>query len=66
MWRVLLVSKERRHLSLCNPLLTVFFFQLNKSLEKCMGSVNTNLIRHRLLMALDDRGKLSCHKVHTA
>jgi hypothetical protein len=30
-----------------------------------MGSVNTNLIRHRLLMALDDRGKLSCHKVHT-
>jgi hypothetical protein len=45
-------------------MLTAFSLQLNKSLEKCMGSVNTNLIRHRLLMALDDRGKLSCHKVH--
>jgi hypothetical protein len=39
--------------------------QLNKSLEKCMASVNTTLIRHKLLLALDDRGKLSCHKVRT-
>jgi hypothetical protein len=60
------VIGQQRQTSLCNPLLTAFSLQLNKSLEKCMGSVNTNLIRHRLLMALDDRGKLSCHKVNTA
>jgi len=38
--------------------------KLNKSLEKCMASVNAGLIKHKLLLGLDDRGKLSCHKVN--
>ena len=28
-----------------------------------MASVNTSMIKHNLLLALDDRGKISCHKV---
>ena len=39
-------------------------FQLNKSLEKCMASVNSGLVKHNLLLGLDDRGKISCHKVN--
>lgn len=38
--------------------------KLNKNLEKCMASVNAGLVKHNLLMALDDRGKISCHKVN--
>ncbi|XP_023339421.1 transmembrane protein 268 [Eurytemora carolleeae] len=38
--------------------------KLNKSLEKCMARVNGGLIKHKLLLGLDDRGKLSCHKVN--
>ena len=43
---------------------TVFPPQLNKSLEKCMASVNSGLVKHNLLLGLDDRGKISCHKVN--
>ena len=28
-----------------------------------MARVNGGLIKHKLLLGLDDRGKLSCHKV---
>ena len=38
--------------------------KLNKSLEKCVGSVNAGLVKHNLMLALDDRGKISCHKVN--
>jgi len=38
--------------------------KLNKSLEKCMASVNSGLVKHNLLLGLDDRGKISCHKVN--
>jgi hypothetical protein len=40
------------------------FFQLNKQMEKCMAAVNSNLLKHNLMMAIDDRGKISCHKVN--
>lgn len=39
-------------------------FQLNKHMEKCMAGVNANLLKHKLMIAVDDRGKLSCHKVN--
>lgn len=38
--------------------------QLSKGLEKCLGRVNKQLMKHKLLLALDDRGKMSCHKVN--
>jgi len=38
--------------------------KLNKGLEKCLASVNAGLVKHNLLLALDDRGKISCHKVN--
>jgi hypothetical protein len=33
-------------------------------MEKCMSLVNNSLIKHNLLLGVDDRGKLSCHKVN--
>lgn len=38
--------------------------KLNKGLEKCLASVNAGLVKHNLMLALDDRGKISCHKVN--
>ncbi|XP_032530206.2 uncharacterized protein LOC116779825 isoform X1 [Danaus plexippus] len=38
--------------------------KLSKGLEQCLASVNKLLNKHKLLLALDDRGKLSCHKVN--
>ncbi|XP_013133718.1 PREDICTED: uncharacterized protein LOC106099663 [Papilio polytes] len=38
--------------------------RLSKGLEQCLGSVNKLLTKHNLLLALDDRGKISCHKVN--
>jgi len=38
--------------------------KLNMKLERCMASVNANLTKHNLLLGLDDRGKISCHKVN--
>jgi len=38
--------------------------KLNKMLESCMAMVNVGLIKHNLLLGLDDRGKVSCHKVN--
>ena len=29
-----------------------------------MATVNANLLKHNLMMAIDDRGKISCHKVN--
>lgn len=45
---------------------SVYYFrlQLNKQMERCMASVNNSLIKHNLLLGVDDRGKLSCHKVN--
>ncbi|XP_012278321.1 transmembrane protein 268 isoform X2 [Orussus abietinus] len=38
--------------------------KLNRNLEKCMAQVNKHLLRHKILLGLDDRGKISCHKVN--
>lgn len=38
--------------------------KLNQNLEKCMAQVNKHLLRHKILLGLDDRGKISCHKVN--
>ncbi|KAG0712340.1 Transmembrane protein 268 [Chionoecetes opilio] len=37
---------------------------LNKSLEQCLAEINVQLLRHKIILGLDDRGKLSCHKVN--
>jgi hypothetical protein len=42
----------------------VFCSQLNKNLERCMAKVNKHLLRHKIILGLDDRGKISCHKVN--
>ncbi|CAG5095252.1 Similar to Tmem268: Transmembrane protein 268 (Mus musculus) [Cotesia congregata] len=38
--------------------------KLNHNLEKCMAQVNKHLLRHKIIVGLDDRGKISCHKVN--
>lgn len=38
--------------------------KLNMKLERCMATVNSSLTKHNLLLGLDDRGKISCHKVN--
>ncbi|XP_050361789.1 uncharacterized protein LOC126781057 isoform X2 [Nymphalis io] len=38
--------------------------KLSKGLEQCLASVNKLLNKHKLLLALDDRGRISCHKVN--
>ncbi|KAG5877652.1 hypothetical protein JTB14_038328 [Gonioctena quinquepunctata] len=38
-------------------------FRLQRNLEKCLANVNKHLLRHKIILALDDRGKISCHKV---
>lgn len=38
--------------------------RLQKGLERCLAHVNKQLLRHKLVIALDDRGKISCHKVN--
>lgn len=38
--------------------------KLNHNLERCMAHVNRHLIKHKILLGLDDRGKISCHKVN--
>ncbi|XP_014232695.1 transmembrane protein 268 isoform X1 [Trichogramma pretiosum] len=38
--------------------------KINQNLERCMAQVNKHLLRHKILLGLDDRGKISCHKVN--
>lgn len=38
--------------------------RLSRGLEKCMANVNKQLLKHKIILALDDRGKISCHKVN--
>lgn len=38
-------------------------FKLTRNLEQCLAHVNKQLLRHKIVLALDDRGKISCHKV---
>lgn len=42
----------------------ICLFQLNHNLEKCLGQVNKHLLKHKIILGLDDRGKISCHKVN--
>lgn len=39
-------------------------FRLARGLERCMANVNKQLLRHKIVLALDDRGRMSCHKVN--
>ncbi|KAL1491015.1 hypothetical protein ABEB36_011676 [Hypothenemus hampei] len=39
-------------------------FKLQRNLERCLAQVNKQLLRHKIVLALDDRGKISCHKVN--
>lgn len=39
-------------------------FKLLHMLERCIASINSLFFRHKILLGLDDRGKISCHKVH--
>uniref|UniRef100_A0A915KDB2 Uncharacterized protein n=1 Tax=Romanomermis culicivorax TaxID=13658 RepID=A0A915KDB2_ROMCU len=36
---------------------------LNRNLHKCVASVNKLLIKYNLMIGIEDRGKLSCHKI---
>ncbi|XP_037025582.1 transmembrane protein 268 isoform X5 [Bradysia coprophila] len=38
--------------------------RLARGLERCLASVNKQLLRHKIILVLDDRGKISCHKVN--
>lgn len=38
--------------------------ELARNLERCIARVNKQLLRHKILLALDDRGNLSCHNVN--
>ena len=37
---------------------------MNHGLEKAVAKANQVLTRHRIILGVDDRGKLSCHKTH--
>ncbi|ERL95391.1 transmembrane protein 268 isoform X1 [Dendroctonus ponderosae] len=39
-------------------------FKLQRNLERCLAQVNKQLLRHKITLTLDDRGKFSCHKVN--
>lgn len=39
-------------------------FKLQRNLERCLAQVNKQFLRHKIVLALDDRGKISCHKVN--
>ncbi|CAN7990610.1 unnamed protein product [Ixodes pacificus] len=41
-------------------------FKLLHMLERCIASINSLFFRHKILLGLDDRGKISCHKVHVS
>lgn len=36
---------------------------LARGLEKCLARVNKLLMKHKIILALDDRGNISCHKI---
>ena len=33
-------------------------------MEKCMSFINSGLLKHNIILGVDDRGKLSCQKVN--
>ena len=37
---------------------------MNHGLEKAVARANQTLVRHRIILGVDDRGKLSCHKTN--
>ncbi|CRK99945.1 CLUMA_CG013243, isoform B [Clunio marinus] len=38
--------------------------KLARGLEKCLARVNSQLMKHKIVIALDDRGNISCHKIN--
>lgn len=52
-------------LNACAIFLSMYIkFKLQRNLEKCLANVNKQLLRHKIIIAVDDRGKISCHKVN--
>ncbi|KAJ8961239.1 hypothetical protein NQ318_008922 [Aromia moschata] len=52
-------------LNACAIFLSLYLkFKLQRNLERCLAHVNKQLLRHKIVIALDDRGKISCHKVN--
>lgn len=48
---------------------TIFFcmyakIKMNRELERCVAGVNRIFVKHNILLGVDDRGHLSCHKVN--
>lgn len=39
-------------------------YKISSGLEKCLAKINKSLMRHKIAIALDDRGNISCHKIH--
>ena len=37
---------------------------IQRGLEKCLAKVNKSFLKHNIALVLDDRGNISCHKVH--
>ncbi|KRY71989.1 Vacuolar protein sorting-associated protein 52 -like protein, partial [Trichinella pseudospiralis] len=44
-------------------LCVIFERMLDQSLNACVATVNRFLVRHNLLLCVDDRGKFPCHKI---
>lgn len=38
--------------------------RLSRGLERCLSQVNKQLLKHKIILALDDRGRISCHKIN--
>lgn len=35
-----------------------------RNLERCLARVNEHLYKNKILVAVEDKGKLSCHKIN--
>lgn len=53
-------------MALTNIVLTQckLILQLSHGLERCVAKANQLLMRHNIILGVDDRGKLSCQKTH--
>ncbi|KAI1288354.1 hypothetical protein HDE_09437 [Halotydeus destructor] len=41
-----------------------FKFKLCRMLEKCMATINEHFYKSKIILGIDDRGHISCHKVN--
>ena len=45
-------------------LIIMLFDQLYHMLESCMDKINSMFYKFNILVGIDDRGNLSCHKIN--